>query len=150
MLNGEPVEVYTDPSGSLLHLLRENLDLTGTKEGCGQGECGACTVLLDGLAVNSCLVPVGKVRNCTVTTIEALSCDGEPVIIQKAFFENGAVQCGFCTPGMIMSANALLIKNPAPSSADVRKAISGNLCRCTGYKQIQGAILKASRAKRQK
>jgi aerobic carbon-monoxide dehydrogenase small subunit len=144
ILNGEPVEVYADPAKSLLHLLRDDFGLTGTKEGCGQGECGACTVLLDDLAVNSCLVPAGKVTGSSVVTIEALSRDGHPDQVQEAFVEKGAVQCGFCTPGMVMSAHALLKKNPNPGSEDVRTAISGNLCRCTGYKQIEEAIILAA------
>lgn len=144
ILNGEPVEAYVDPIKSLLHLLRNDFGLTGTKEGCGQGECGACTVLLDKLAVNSCLVPAGKVAGCSVVTIEALSMDGNPDPVQEAFVEKGAVQCGFCTPGMVMSAHALLEKNPDPGTEEVRTAISGNLCRCTGYKQIEEAIILAA------
>jgi aerobic carbon-monoxide dehydrogenase small subunit len=143
-LNGEQVEVYADPVKSLLHLLRDDFGLTGTKEGCGQGECGACTVLLDGLAVNSCLIPIGKIAGRTVVTIEALSRDGQPDPVQVAFVEKGAVQCGFCTPGMVMSAHALLKQNPNPSSEEVKEAISGNLCRCTGYKQIEEAVLDAA------
>ena len=144
ILNGEPVEVYADPAESLLHLLRDDFGLTGTKEGCGQGECGACTVLLDDLAVNSCLVPAGKVTGSSVVTIEALSRGGHPDQVQEAFVEKGAVQCGFCTPGMVMSAHALLKKNNDPGSEEVRTAISGNLCRCTGYKQIEEAIILAA------
>ncbi len=143
-LNGEQVEVYADPVKSLLHLLRDDFGLTGTKEGCGQGECGACTVLLDDLAVNSCLIPAGKIAGRSVVTIEALSRDGQPDPVQVAFVEKGAVQCGFCTPGMVMSAHALLKQNPDPSSEEVREAISGNLCRCTGYKQIEEAIILAA------
>jgi aerobic-type carbon monoxide dehydrogenase small subunit (CoxS/CutS family) len=143
-LNGEPVEAYADPAKSLLNLLRNDFGLTGTKEGCGQGECGACTVLLDDLAVNSCLVPAGKVAGSSVVTIEALSRDGKPDPVQQAFIEKGAVQCGFCTPGMVMSAHALLKNNPDPSTKEVRTAISGNLCRCTGYKQIEEAIVLAA------
>jgi aerobic-type carbon monoxide dehydrogenase small subunit (CoxS/CutS family) len=143
-LNGEQVEVYADPVKSLLHLLRDDFGLTGTKEGCGQGECGACTVLLDDLAVNSCLIPAGKIAGRSVVTIEALSRDGQPDPVQVAFVEKGAVQCGFCTPGMVMSAHALLKQNPNPSSEEVREAISGNLCRCTGYKQIEEAIALAA------
>jgi len=144
ILNGEAVEVYADPSRSLLYLLREDFGLTGTKEGCGQGECGACTVLLDDLAVNSCLIPAGKIAGCSVVTIEALSREGEPDFVQKAFVKKGAVQCGFCTPGMVMSAHALLKENTDPSSEEVKMAISGNLCRCTGYKQIEEAIMLAA------
>jgi aerobic carbon-monoxide dehydrogenase small subunit len=143
-LNGEEIEVYTDPAGSLLSLLRDQLGLTGTKVGCGQGECGACTVLMDGQAVNSCLIPAGKVAGSEIVTIEALSADGKPDFVQEAFVEKGAVQCGFCTPGMVMSTHALLKQNSRPSPEDVKKAISGNLCRCTGYKQIEEAILHAA------
>ncbi|MFU8794077.1 MAG: (2Fe-2S)-binding protein [Dethiobacteria bacterium] len=144
MLNGEQVEIYANPAKSLLHLLRDDLGLTGTKEGCGQGECGACTVLLDDVAVNSCLVPAGKISGHSVITIEALSKEGKPDFVQEAFVEKGAVQCGFCTPGMVMSAHALLRQNTDPSPEEVKTAISGNLCRCTGYKQIEEAILSAA------
>ncbi len=147
ILNDELVEVYADPAKSLLHLLRDDLELTGTKEGCGQGECGACTVLLNDLAVNSCLIPAGKVSGSSVITIEALSKDGTPHLIQEAFVEKGAVQCGFCTPGMVISAHALLKANPKPETEDIKMAISGNLCRCTGYKQIEEAIRHASQKK---
>lgn len=143
-LNGESIDVYADPASSLLHLLREKLDLYGTKEGCGQGECGACTVLLDNLPVNSCLIPVGKVKNRTVLTIEGLSVGEEYHPLQKAFVEEGAVQCGFCSPGMIMSAYALLKQNPQPSAIEIKRAISGNLCRCSGYKQIETAVAAAA------
>jgi carbon-monoxide dehydrogenase small subunit len=143
-LNGEAIEVYTDPAASLLSLLRDQLGLTGTKAGCGQGECGACTVLLDGQAVNSCLIPAGKVAGAEVVTIEALSLDGKPDFVQESFVEKGAVQCGFCTPGMVMSAHALLKHNPDPGVSEIKTAISGNLCRCTGYIQIEEAIMLAS------
>jgi len=144
VLNGEQTEVYADPTKSLLHLLREDLGLTGTKEGCGQGECGACTVMLNGLAVNSCPVPAGRINGSSVVTIEDLSKDGKPHLIQEAFVEKGAVQCGFCTPGMVISAHALLKANPEPEAAEIKTAISGNLCRCTGYKQIEEAIMLAA------
>ncbi|MDW7730515.1 MAG: (2Fe-2S)-binding protein [Bacillota bacterium] len=144
ILNDEQVEIYANPAKSLLHLLRDDLGLTGTKEGCGQGECGACTVLLDDVAVNSCLVPAGKISGHSVITIEALSKEGKPDFVQEAFVEKGAVQCGFCTPGMVMSAHALLRQNTDPSPEEVKTAISGNLCRCTGYKQIEEAILSAA------
>ncbi len=145
ILNSEPVETYADPAKSLLCLLREDFGLTGAKEGCGRGECGACTLLLNGLAVNSCLIPAGSVAGKTVTTIEALSRDGSLSPIQEAFVEKGAVQCGYCTPGMVMTAHAFLRKTPDPGVEEVRVAISGNLCRCTGYKQIEEAILLAAR-----
>lgn len=140
ILNNEPVKIDADPAQSLLNVLREMFNLFGTKAGCGRGECGACTVLLDGLPVNSCLVPLGKVKDCRVETIESLSSGEEYHPIQVAFVEKGAIQCGFCTPGMVMSAYALLKANPDPSSEEVKLAISGNLCRCSGYVQIEDAI----------
>lgn len=143
-LNGEPAELYADPASSLLDILREELGLLGTKAGCGRGECGACTVLIDDLAVNSCIVPVGKVQGRRIETIEGLSRGKDIDPIQETFVEKGAVQCGFCTPGMIMSAHALLKTNPQPSLQEIKTAISGNLCRCTGYKQIEEAILSAA------
>jgi aerobic carbon-monoxide dehydrogenase small subunit len=143
-LNGEKVEVLADPFSSLLQILRDELGLYGTKEGCGKGECGACTVLLDDLAVNSCLIPVGKVMNRAVLTIEALADGSKFHPLQEAFIEKGAVQCGFCSPGMIMSAYALLKNNPDPTNLEVKTAISGNLCRCSGYKQIEEAVLAAA------
>jgi len=149
-INGEKVKIYDDPALSLLHLLRSRFNLTGTKEGCGKGECGACTVLLDGYAVNSCLVPAGKLEGRKVLTIEGVTREEAAKGIkvhplQQTFVENGAVQCGFCTPGMVMSAYALLKGNPSPSPEQVREAISGNLCRCSGYKQIEEAILEAAK-----
>ncbi|MGM0653090.1 MAG: (2Fe-2S)-binding protein [Bacillota bacterium] len=143
-LNDEPVEILADPAESLLTVLREKLGLYGTKAGCGKGECGACTVLLDDRAINSCLVPVGKVQGRKVETIENLSRGGKVHSIQEEFVNKGAVQCGFCSPGMVMSAYALLKDNPRPSSEQVKVAISGNLCRCSGYKQIEEAILSAA------
>jgi carbon-monoxide dehydrogenase small subunit len=124
----------------LLDFLRDELGLTGTKEGCGEGECGACTVIIDGKAVNSCLVLLPEIDGSEVTTIEGLSKDGELDTIQKAFVDEGAVQCGFCTPGMIMSAKALLDRNDSPSDEEIMEAIEGNLCRCTGYYKIIQAI----------
>jgi len=144
-LNGEDVEVEVESHWNLLHLLRETFELTGAKEGCGKGECGACTVIVDGKAINSCLFPVMEVEGCEVTTIEGLATlNGNLHPIQESFVANGAVQCGFCTPGMIMSAKALLDENKNPSEDDIRTAIAGNLCRCTGYVQIIEAIKKAS------
>ena len=149
-LNDEPVSIYADPSLSLLKILRDRFNLLGTKEGCGRGDCGVCTVLLDGKAVNSCLIPAGKVQGRNVLTIEGINGKNQVKAglmhpLQQAFVEKGAVQCGFCTPGMIMSAWALLQKNPAPSIEEVSEAISGNLCRCSGYKQIEEAILQAAK-----
>jgi aerobic-type carbon monoxide dehydrogenase small subunit (CoxS/CutS family) len=140
-LNGRPVSVSTAPQRRLLDVLREELNLTGTKEGCGIGECGACTVLLDGRAVNSCLVFIGQVEGATVMTIEGLA-DGQNLHpLQRNFMRTGAVQCGFCTPGVLLSAYALLSENPRPSEEEVAAAIAGNLCRCTGYKQIIEAVM---------
>ncbi|HEY3424899.1 MAG TPA: (2Fe-2S)-binding protein, partial [Negativicutes bacterium] len=124
----------------LLDVLREKLRLTGAKEGCGEGECGACTVIMDGKAVNSCMILAFQARGATIITIEGLAEFGELDILQRAFVNNGAVQCGYCTPGMIMSAKALLLKNPNPSADEIRTAIAGNLCRCTGYLSIIKAI----------
>lgn len=143
-VNGKQVTVSTPPDRVLLDILREDLLLTGTKEGCREGECGACTVLLDGKPVNSCLVFASQLEGKEVTTIEGLAQKGKLHPLQQAFIDEGAVQCGFCIPGMIMSAKALLDKNPHPSVEDVKEALSGNLCRCTGYKKIIKAVLKAS------
>jgi carbon-monoxide dehydrogenase small subunit len=143
-LNGEEVKVQVEPSALLVEVLRDQLDLTGTKVACGEGECGACTVLLDGKPVNSCLVPALKAQGREVLTVEGLAPLGELHPLQKAFVEHGAVQCGYCTPGMLMSAKALLDHNPSPTEDEVRLAISGNLCRCTGYAKIVEAILDAS------
>ncbi len=143
-VNGKQVTVSTPPDRVLLDILREDLLLTGTKEGCREGECGACTVLLDGKPVNSCLVFASQLEGKEITTIEGLAQKGKLHPLQQAFIDEGAVQCGFCIPGMIMSAKALLDKNPHPSVEDVKEALSGNLCRCTGYKKIIKAVLKAS------
>lgn len=140
MLNGEEVSMAVDPETTLLTLLREDLFLTGTKEGCGSGECGACTVLMDGIAVNSCLVLAPQINGTEIITIEALEHDGKLDRLQQSFIDNHAVQCGFCTPGMLMSAKALLLKNPHPTEDEIRIALSGNLCRCTGYQNIVKAV----------
>lgn len=140
-LNGEPIEVEIEPHLTLLQLLRDKLELTGTKEGCGMGECGACTVLLDGKTVNSCIFPALEVEGKKVTTIEGLTdAQGNLHPIQKAFIDYGAIQCGFCTPGMVLSAKALLDERPKPTEEEIRHGIAGNLCRCTGYLQIIQAI----------
>lgn len=139
-LNGEEVTVHIQPDALLLDVLRDELGLMGTKEACGQGECGACTVLLDGQPVTSCLVPALKAQGREVLTVEGLASDGELHPLQKSFIEHGAVQCGFCTPGMLMSAKALLDRNPHPTEEEIKVAISGNLCRCTGYVKIVEAI----------
>jgi carbon-monoxide dehydrogenase small subunit len=143
-LNGEEVTVQVEPSALLVEVLRDQLELTGTKVACGEGECGACTVLLDGVPVNSCLVPALKAQGREVMTVEGLASLGELHPLQKAFVEHGAVQCGYCTPGMLMSAKAFLNHNPNPTEEEVRLAISGNLCRCTGYAKIVEAIIDAS------
>jgi len=139
-VNNELIERDVDPSIRLLDFLRETLDLTGTKEGCGAGECGACTVLIDGKAVNSCLVLVGQCEDKEIITVEGLAKGKTLDPLQDAFVKEGAVQCGYCTPGMIMSAKALLLKNSNPTEMEIKKAISGNLCRCTGYVKIVKAI----------
>jgi carbon-monoxide dehydrogenase small subunit len=144
-LNGEEVRVEVDPAWTLLHVLREVLELTGTKFGCGYGECGACTVIMDGQAVNSCLLPALEAEGRSVTTIEGVAGkDGTLDPIQKAFIEHGAVQCGFCTPGMIMSAKALLDETQNPTDDEIKEGIAGNLCRCTGYVKIVEAVKAAA------
>lgn len=145
-VNGEPVEAAVDTNRTLLQFLREDLHLTGAKHGCGLGDCGACTVIMDGKAVNSCLVLAVQADGREILTIEGLERDGELHPIQKAFVEQGAIQCGFCTPGMILSAKALLEENPLPTEKEIRTAISGNLCRCTGYQKIVEAIDAAAKA----
>ncbi len=139
-VNGEKYCIEVEATETLLHILREQLNLTGTKEGCGKGDCGACTVLLNGIAVNSCIVPAVQLQDSEIITIEGLAKNGEPSLLQKMFIEKGAIQCGFCTPGMIMSAEALLRKNPNPTRKEIEIAITGNLCRCTGYVKIIEAI----------
>jgi len=145
-LNGKSISVQAPGEISLLSLLRDHLQLTGTKCGCSIGECGACTVLLDGNAVTSCLVMAGQVNGRSVMTVEGLAAeDGSLSPLQRAFIEHYAVQCGFCTPGMLMSATALLKRNPDPSEEEIRRAMSGNLCRCTGYDAIVDAISAAAK-----
>ena len=145
-VNGTPAEVTANGGRRLLDVLREDLGLTGTKEGCGEGECGACTVLLDGRAVNACLFPALEASERSVTTIEGLQgAGGKLSLIQQAFVDHGAIQCGFCSPGMILSAQALLDRNPSPSDHEIREALAGNLCRCTGYVQIAEAVKAAAR-----
>jgi carbon-monoxide dehydrogenase small subunit len=140
VVNGKPVKVKVDPTWTLLYVLREELKLTGTKKGCEKGDCGACTVLLQGKPVNSCLVLALQAEGREIETIEGLGEADNLHPLQKSFIVNGAVQCGFCTPGMLLSAAALLRKNPDPTEKEIRTAISGNLCRCTGYAKIVKAI----------
>jgi carbon-monoxide dehydrogenase small subunit len=149
-LNGHEVSVEVESNKMLLQVIREKFELTGTKEGCGQGECGACTVLVDGIPVNSCLFPAFEVQGKSVTTIEGLVREGNVLHpVQQAFAEKGAIQCGFCSPGMIISAKALLDEVPNPTEEQIRRAISGNLCRCTGYVQIVDAIKEAGKLLRE-
>ncbi len=139
-LNGKAVEVNTYPNRRLLDVLRDDLGLTGTKEGCSVGECGACTVVMNGQAVHSCLVLAAQADGANIVTVEGLAQGDQLHPLQKNFLEYGAVQCGFCIPGMLMSSYALLEENPRPSQEEIKEAIAGNLCRCTGYKQIIKAI----------
>ena len=134
-----------EPSRSLLDALRDDLGLTGTKEGCDDSECGACMVLLDGRPVNSCSFLAHQAADRRVTTVEGLAADGRPSALQRAFLEAGGVQCGFCTPGMLMSATALLAEDPAPTDDAIRAGLAGNLCRCTGYQKIVAAVAQAAR-----
>ena len=143
-INGEPYEVLVEPYGSLLDLLREQLHLTGTKRGCDEGDCGACTVLLQGKAVTSCMVLALEASGKEIITVEGLAKGDQLHPIQEAFVRYGGVQCGYCTPGLIMSALGLLLENPHPTEEDVRFGIGGNLCRCTGYAKVVQAILKAA------
>lgn len=140
ILNGEACHTEIPEDATLLKVLRDILHLTGTKEGCGEGDCGACTVLVDGRSVNSCLFPAVQVEGCQVMTIEGVEAHPELARIQKAFVDYGAVQCGFCSPGMIMSTVALLQKNPKPTEEEIRRGLSGNICRCTGYQAMVDAI----------
>jgi carbon-monoxide dehydrogenase small subunit len=145
-VNGEKHEVAVEPRQSLLQVLREELHLTGTKEGCSEGECGACTVLLDGQTVDSCLIFGLEAHGREIVTIEGLAKGDQLHPVQKAFADYGAVQCGFCTPGMILAAKALLDRHPQPTEADIRRGIAGNLCRCTGYVKIVDAIKAAAQS----
>ena len=144
-VNGKPYQLSVLPWRTLLEVIREDLGLTGTKEGCGLGECGACTVLMDGRAVNSCLVLASEAEGKQITTIEGLTQGDKLHPIQQAFVDHGGLQCGFCTPGMIMAAKALLDKNPTPTEEEVKRGIAGNLCRCTGYAKIIESIKAAAK-----
>lgn len=144
-VNHKPVAVEIDPNKRLLDMLREDLNLTSVKECCSEGECGACTVIFNGEPVTSCCVLAGQAEGADIITLEGVSVDGKPDVVQQAFMDAGAVQCGFCTPGMILTAEALLAKNPAPTEEEVKQAMSGNLCRCTtGYAKIVEAVLLAA------
>jgi len=145
IVNGEERKLFAHPMERLLDVLRSDLGLTGAKEGCGEGECGSCSVLLDGMLVNSCLIPVAQASGANIVTIEGLSRHKLMNPLQEAFLECGGAQCGICTPGMILAAVHLLEKQPEPSLADIREGLSGNLCRCTGYMQIFEAVAKAAR-----
>jgi len=142
ILNEQSKFLHVNANRRLLDILREDFKLTGTKEGCSIGECGACTVIMNGRAVNSCLVLAGQVNGAKIITIEHLAENGKLNSLQQNFLEAGAVQCGYCTPGMLMSATALLLENPHPNEEEIKEAIAGNLCRCTGYKQIIQAVRK--------
>jgi aerobic-type carbon monoxide dehydrogenase small subunit (CoxS/CutS family) len=145
-INGDRYELAVKPQATLLEVLREELGLTGTKEGCGTGECGSCTVLLDGAPVLSCLTLAVDCDGRTIVTIEGLAPEGRLTAVQQAYLDAGAVQCGFCTPGMVLSTTALLRENPRPAPADIEKALEGNLCRCTGYNKIVEAVHRAAAA----
>jgi aerobic carbon-monoxide dehydrogenase small subunit len=145
VVNGEPKTVRAYPMDRLLDVLRQELLLTGTKEGCGEGECGACSVLIDGVLVDSCLIPVAQVSGAEIVTIEGVTGDSRFRALQDAFLECGGAQCGICTPGMVMAALHLLDKKPAPMLDDIREGLSGNLCRCTGYAQILESVAEAAR-----
>lgn len=139
-INGEEISVKINPDATLNHVLREDLHLTGTKLGCGSGDCGACTVLVDGISVNTCIYPAFQAEGSQILTIEGVEKDPKLALVQKAFVDYGAVQCGFCSPGMIMSVIRLLERNPNPSEEEIRRGVSGNLCRCTGYQAIINAV----------
>ena len=139
-INGEAITAEVDPSISLAQFLRDNLYLTGTKIGCGKGECGACTIIMDGKSVTSCIIPVMRAEGAVIQTIEGVAQNGKLHPLQEEFINQGAVQCGFCTPGMIMSAKALLDENPEPKKEEIREALGGNICRCTGYVNIERAV----------
>jgi len=143
-VNGVEHEVAVEPRRTLLELIREDLGLTGTKKGCGIGDCGTCTVLLDGVATFSCLTLAIQADGCSVETVEGLAENGKLNLLQQAFVDHGAIQCGYCTPGMLMTATELLRRNPRPDEHDIRLAISGNLCRCTGYQKIVEAVKAAA------
>ena len=139
-VNGDLHSVEIEPAETLLHVLRERLGLTGTKEGCGEGDCGACTILVDGKSVNSCIYPAIQADGCEILTVEGVEKSEKLSAIQKAFVDYGAVQCGFCSPGMIMATCALLDENKSPTEEEIRRGLSGNICRCTGYQAMVDAV----------
>jgi carbon-monoxide dehydrogenase small subunit len=143
VINGENRTLHVYPLERLLDVLREQLRLTGTKEGCGEGECGACSVMIDGRIVNSCLVPIAQVAGASIQTIEGIATDDQLHRVQQAFIESGGAQCGICTPGMVLAAVDLLERNPNPNEADIRTGLAGNLCRCTGYMKIFESVVRA-------
>lgn len=145
VVNGEKVQELVDPTMTLLDFLRVNLKLFGTKEGCGEGECGACTIIMNNRTVNSCLVLAVEAQGADIMTVEGLSVDGELSILQQEFIKYDALQCGFCTPGMLMSARNLLDRNPNPTTEEVKEGLAGNFCRCTGYQSIIDAVLAAAK-----
>ncbi len=140
-INGETLTLDVPPMMRLIDVLRDRLDRTATKEGCGEGECGTCTVLVDGEAMNACLIPIGQCEGRSIETAEGLSSAAEPTALDRAMVERGAVQCGFCTPGMVASVRGLLRRVEKPTEAEIREAIAGNICRCTGYKRIVEAVM---------
>lgn len=145
-VNGEPRRVVAYPMSRLLDVLREEMHLTGTKEGCGEGECGACAVLLNGAIVTSCLVPAAEAQGAEIRTIEGMASGAQLSAVQQAFLECGGAQCGICTPGMVIAATALLERRPHPNDAEIREGLAGNLCRCTGYQKIFAAVVRACEA----
>ncbi|HZJ44207.1 MAG TPA: (2Fe-2S)-binding protein [Pyrinomonadaceae bacterium] len=147
-VNGKTEKRNLFPMARLLDVLREELKLTGTKEGCGEGECGACTVLIDGQIVNSCLVPVAQIEGSNIKTIEGVAQESNLHAVQQAFIDHGGAQCGICTPGMVLAAINLLDRNPTPSESEIRTGLAGNLCRCTGYMKIFESIVKACQSNR--
>ena len=147
-VNGKTEKRNLFPMARLLDVLREELKLTGTKEGCGEGECGACTVLIDGQIVNSCLVPVAQIEGSNIKTIEGVAQESNLHAVQQAFIDHGGAQCGICTPGMVLAASNLLDRNPTPSESEIRTGLAGNLCRCTGYMKIFESIVKACQSNR--
>ena len=146
-INGRPVTLDAYPMARLLDVLREQPGLTGTKEGCGEGECGACSIELDGALVNSCLVPAAHAEGATIRTIEGVATNDQLSAVQQAFLSCGGTQCGICTPGMVLAAVNLLARNPQPTENDIREGLSGNLCRCTGYTRIFQSVVEACRSK---